>query len=209
MTTTQQDHPNGYWKYADFISSDPELSIYRQFRRLSSQNLLYLQAELRVLEDDFDRFKEEDVKGEQQQQLPNHPYLLARSFEELQADSESNSESSNLSKERMQKIMKTRQVMKEYRLYMKLHLIHLPVLTALDEALILEVQVQNLPKPCRRVRTVAKTWFERKRPLVGLDFDLFDDKLEEDLVALKPAKGQDRLSILLQEHLGGIIQVRS
>lgn len=84
----------------------------------------------------------------------------------------------------------------------------MPLLTTLDKALMLEAQVQSLPKPCRRVRTVAKTWFERNRPLVGLDYDLFDDELKEDFVALKPAQGQDRLSIFLQEHLGGIIQVR-
>ncbi|KAF8253786.1 hypothetical protein K440DRAFT_618263 [Wilcoxina mikolae CBS 423.85] len=192
MTTTNQSYPNGYGKFADLISRDPELSIYRQFSRLSAQNLLYLQSELRALEDDFDRFKADDIKGERQQQLPNKPYLLGRSFEELQADSKSNSASRNTSKERIKKIMRARRVMKEYH-----------------EALVLEAQVLSLPKPSRRVRTVAKTWFEQKRPLVGLDFDLFDDELEEDLVALKPAQGQDRLSIFLQEKLGGIIQTRS
>jgi len=123
MTTTNQDYPNGFRKYADLISRDSELSIYRQFRWLSSQNLLYLQAELRVLEDDFDRFKAEDIKGEQKQQQPEDPYLLARSFEELQADSKSNSGSSNISRERLEKIMKTRQVMKEYRSYINLTLL--------------------------------------------------------------------------------------
>lgn len=41
---------NGYTKLASFISSHPELAIFRRFGTLNAQNLLYLQAELVHLE---------------------------------------------------------------------------------------------------------------------------------------------------------------
>jgi len=78
-------------------------------------------------------------------------------------------------------------------------------LTALDEALKLEAEVLNFSNPTPRVIKILKTWFQWNSPLLGLDYDLFDN--EKDLVALKPAQGQDRLSVFLQERLGGVLQV--
>lgn len=78
-------------------------------------------------------------------------------------------------------------------------------LTALDEALKLEAEVLNFSNPTPRVIKILKTWFQWNSPLLGLDYDLFDN--EKDLVALKPAQRQDRLSVFLQERLGGVLQV--
>jgi hypothetical protein len=72
---------------------------------------------------------------------------------------------------------------------------------------LLESQVLSLQKPCRRVMKVSKEWFKFNKPLLGLDWNIFDD--EDDMVALRPAQGQDRLSVYLQEHFGGLLQVGS
>ncbi|KAF8534925.1 hypothetical protein BDD12DRAFT_894693 [Trichophaea hybrida] len=161
MAIPNGDYPNGFSKYADFISKDPEQSVYRRYRRLSSLNLLYLQAELRVLEDDLSRLDFEDLKA--QQHAPDDAHLLARSYDAFLADLEAgaSSPSSAASLEKMRKIKRLRELMKEY-----------------------------LP-------------FQWNSPLLGLDYDLFDN--EKDLVALKTAQGQDRSSIFLLEHLGDVL----
>jgi hypothetical protein len=41
---------DGYVDFAEFIASDAQLSIFRQFRSLAARNLLYLEAELQLLE---------------------------------------------------------------------------------------------------------------------------------------------------------------
>jgi hypothetical protein len=114
MATPNRDYPNGFSKYAEFISRDPEQSVYRRYRHLSSLNILYLQAELRVLEDDLDHLDSKDLKA--QQQMPDDAHLLARSFDALLADSEASasSPSSAASLEKMKKIRRLRDLMKEY-----------------------------------------------------------------------------------------------
>ncbi|KAF8247933.1 hypothetical protein K440DRAFT_600588 [Wilcoxina mikolae CBS 423.85] len=187
MATPHRDYPNGFSRYADFISRDPEQSVYRRYRRLSSLNILYLQAELRLMEDDLYRLDSEHLTA--QQQAPHDAHLLSRSFDALLSDSEAgaSSPSSAASLEKMKKIRRLRELMKEYH-----------------EALKLEAEILNLSNPNPRVTKILKTWFLWNSPLLGLDHDLFDD--EKDLVALKPAQGQDRLSVFLQERLGGILQ---
>lgn len=50
----------GYAKLGLLIGDFPEVSVLRRFSALSVQNLLYLQAELRILELDLRKFAEED-----------------------------------------------------------------------------------------------------------------------------------------------------
>jgi hypothetical protein len=109
-------YPNGYSRYADIISRDPELSVYRRFRRLSARNLLYLQSELRLLEEDLDRFDKEDQPAEAAARSQQQPYLLARSYDKLMADSQdASSPTKQASQDRINAITRLRAVMKEYR----------------------------------------------------------------------------------------------
>ncbi|MCJ1388660.1 hypothetical protein MMC18_001509 [Xylographa bjoerkii] len=50
----------GYTDFAQYIASDEELSIYRRFGSLGARNILYLQAELQVLEAELQRLDDED-----------------------------------------------------------------------------------------------------------------------------------------------------
>ena len=57
---------NGYPSLADFIAKDKErsTSIYRSYHRLTSRNLLYLEAELFDLEKRQDELDEQDLTGD-------------------------------------------------------------------------------------------------------------------------------------------------
>ena len=50
----------GYEKLADFMSAYPENAIFRTFRALNIQNLLYLQAEITRLEKELQEIATED-----------------------------------------------------------------------------------------------------------------------------------------------------
>jgi hypothetical protein len=96
---------NGYPSAAAFIASDPDhaFSIYNSFHRLSSRNLLYLEAELFELQK---RQDDMDVRGSR-----GDPDTLQcfRSWRKLSTSSDT------YQVERMDLIMKIRTKLKEYR----------------------------------------------------------------------------------------------
>jgi hypothetical protein len=51
----------GYAKIASRIAAHPELGIYRRFRALNAQNILYFQAELHGLEQELQQYAAEDA----------------------------------------------------------------------------------------------------------------------------------------------------
>ena len=57
------DRVKGYPKLAGQIELRPELAIFRRFGSLNAENLLYLQAELSLLEDDLQRQQLEDNRS--------------------------------------------------------------------------------------------------------------------------------------------------
>jgi len=65
MRRSKRLYVNGYPSLAAFIASDKEqsASVYRSYRRLTSRNLLYLEAELFELERQLDEFDEEDLRN--------------------------------------------------------------------------------------------------------------------------------------------------
>ncbi|KAH0551488.1 hypothetical protein GP486_007298 [Trichoglossum hirsutum] len=156
---------------AAFIASDPELAVYRRFDRLATRNLLYLQSELLHLESKLDGFDEEDRKRDVGDDLR----ASARVWEVLARKGNEHD------RERMELVLRSRQVLDEY--YKLLH--HHRSLLALEQ-------------PHTRVLNALKKWFGRfgKPTLFGPDENLFIDL--KDLVALRPAQGQDRLSLLLR-----------
>ena len=66
MQNPRRVYVNGYPSLADFIASDKEqsASVYRSYQRLTSRNLLYLEAELFELERQQDELDSLDLKGD-------------------------------------------------------------------------------------------------------------------------------------------------
>lgn len=112
---TPKEFLEGYADFAEFIASDDDLSIYRRFRPLSARNLLYLQAELQVLEA---RLRDLDEKSKAE---IDNGRNLGEKMEILQAarDWESFVRKAELGDERQMEKLKVvveiRRVMKEYR----------------------------------------------------------------------------------------------
>ena len=58
--------PEGYPKLAALQGTYPQLGIYRRFSTLNARNLLYLQAELVILEANLNQFTKKDCVSEDQ-----------------------------------------------------------------------------------------------------------------------------------------------
>jgi hypothetical protein len=105
MAHNERRFINGFPAVADLIASDPDhsASVYRCFHRLSSRNLLYIEAELLRLEKQQDDFDLEDSFQD--------PGTLQcfRSWEMLCSSQEPRQ------KKRVELIMKIQEKLKEYR----------------------------------------------------------------------------------------------
>lgn len=97
----------GFSSLAAYIADDKDksISIYRAFQRLSSRNLLYLEAELLELELQQDYFDDQLLQADAETQR------WARSWKSLVTGSRENTKA----QQRIDLIMKIRQVMKAYR----------------------------------------------------------------------------------------------
>ncbi|KAH0553471.1 hypothetical protein GP486_006457 [Trichoglossum hirsutum] len=179
----------GFSDFAAYIASDAELAIYRRFDRLSARNLLYLQSELLELERAVDAFDEEDLREQQGPDIDEA--RVARRWEEF-VELSGNREKEG---KKMKIIKEVRRVMKEY---------HTDDL-APDLALLLQSQVLKLEDPDSRPLEAIKTFFSRNRPLLGNGHRLLDEA--DDLTALKPALGRDRVSRFLQDYCGWLFAV--
>lgn len=106
MMSTNIPRFSGYATFSQFIVSDSELSLYRDFQALSSRNLLYLQSRLTELEKKLKEFDEEDSE-----QLNTEILLSAKCWETFSARSKEHPRE----KERMETILEIQVKMKEYR----------------------------------------------------------------------------------------------
>ena len=66
---------DGYSKLAELYGQKPEVAIFKRFGRLNAENLLFLQAELLLLEQELKEIIAEDLRSENEQVR-----LYARSF---------------------------------------------------------------------------------------------------------------------------------
>ena len=77
----------------------------------------------------------------------------------------------------------------------------------IDELLTAQSEVLKLSSPADRVKNVLTHWLDQEQCLVGLgESAYFED--HKDLVALRPAKGEDRLSQFMRDHCGNWMKVR-
>jgi hypothetical protein len=60
-TYVADDHYDGYARTAHLMAKYPEFAIFRQFKRLNCQNLLYLQAQILYQEEEIDRLARRDA----------------------------------------------------------------------------------------------------------------------------------------------------
>ena len=163
-----------YPSFANFIASDPELSVFRRFDSLSSRNLLYLQSELLDLQAQIAEFDQEDYNEKN-----GNVILSAKCWETFAVRAEEHPREN----ERMETIRRIRVVMKEYQ-----------------EALVLRSQVLSLQKPSDRVFGVFSQWFRTRKPFTGNGKQLL--KEQNDFVALGSIKEQDRLSKIIHDLAG-------
>jgi hypothetical protein len=104
--------PVGYEKIALLMSKDEDLGIFRQFRVLNAQNLLYLQAELHALELEFRKQEKADLhSADQSRQFYARDYgTLSRVYEKSNT-SDKNSADENA---QMRLVLQIREKIKGY-----------------------------------------------------------------------------------------------
>jgi hypothetical protein len=104
----------GYVDFAEFIASDNQLSIYRRFSSLGARNLLYLQAELQLLQFELQTLDQADQAvltgsggGEEKKAVED----AAKVWECFKQQAKHNPRQA----EKMRMILKLRSLMDEYR----------------------------------------------------------------------------------------------
>lgn len=102
----------GYADFSKYISSDDELFVFRRFGALGARNLLYLQAELQMLEARLDQLDREDQKEldtlpEDRKKKIRYP---AKSWESFQVEARQDGRQ----KRKMEILLRLRPLMKEY-----------------------------------------------------------------------------------------------
>ena len=92
----------GHAKIATFMSQNTEFAIFRRFRKLNYQNLLYLQAELIHLERDLRELAERDSNDANRTFYCKDWWFLAQNEEEHD------------DREQWEKVLQIREKLKEY-----------------------------------------------------------------------------------------------
>ncbi|GES58894.1 hypothetical protein ATEIFO6365_0003017700 [Aspergillus terreus] len=156
----------GFADVARWIALDPdnETFIYRKFDELAAQNLLYLQAEILVLEKELNKLDVNDANSDDMDLRD-----AIRTWETLTQRYDANDEKA---RSRMDLVIRIREKLKEYH-----------------EALLLQSEIAKLNRPNQRVLDTYTQWFKKPYPALGgqaktfLDApqDLFADILQEEL----------------------------
>lgn len=112
--TSKKHRVNGYPSLAAFIASDEDqsTSIYRAFKRSSTRDLLYLEAEISELEAQQDAYDEQDLRGDLDAKkcATSWPEFFSRANDPRH-------------RERLEVVMKMRRLMRKYREYMNVVLV--------------------------------------------------------------------------------------
>ncbi|KAL4805153.1 hypothetical protein BDV18DRAFT_25436 [Aspergillus unguis] len=166
----------GFADVARWIALDPdsETFIYRKFDELAARNLLYLQAELLVLEKELDKLDRSDANSADMDLKD-----AIRTWETLTWRCDTNDKKAQ---DRMALILRTREKLKEYH-----------------EALLLQTEIMKLERPNKRVLEAYEKWFKKPYPALGGQAKKFLDS-PNDLIALNPSPESDYLSLFLRRH---------
>lgn len=161
----------GYAQAASFIATDKELAVYRRFDRTAARVLLVMQSEILSKQNRLDTLDGQDAKD------PNEKGFLSSAtiYEELQERDPRDEEKHNL-------LGELRKLLKEYY-----------------ELLSAQNEVLKFSSPPVRVKNALTGWLDNEQCFVGLGEQTYFEE-HNDLVALRPAKGEDRLSQFLRDH---------
>lgn len=180
-------HLTGFPSLAAFIASDQDktAAIFKRFNRLAARNLLHLQSELAELQARQDKLDQQELSGD----------LQSKQCSRNWADFCTAAASEARQMERMELAQNIRVTLKEYR-----------------KALLFESTLATLPPPTKRTLEAFRWHFFNGDPtgpdsfptLGGHSCDLFDDA--DDLMALRMAEDQDRLTAFVQNHLAFLFQ---
>ncbi|KAL9080457.1 MAG: hypothetical protein Q9157_000771 [Trypethelium eluteriae] len=158
----------GYAKIAQLMGAYPEFAIFRRFRTLNMQNLLYLQAELMHLETELAIIASDDNKHASRQAYPHDWWSMAHG----------QGESDNKQRE---VVLKIQEKLEKY-----------------NDALLKLSAVSDLPGPADHDLQFFRSWYERPKmgafPLYGLDRNAWSLENEHDLTAVMARKAPDSFS---------------
>ena len=165
--------PNrGYAQCADFIATDKELAVYRRFDRPAARCLLQLQSRIQHFQEQLDTIDKSEATDEDEKR-----HLAASTIiEELPIPHSANDDQKQKIYDDMAITLKT----------------YYDLLAAQSTILKMET-------PAERVKEALNIFLTRSRCLVGLGSRVYSQG-QADLVALRPAKGEDRLSQFLRDH---------
>jgi len=109
-----RENLQGFAEFSHFIASDYSLSIYRKFATLGARNLLYLQAELQLLEIQLNELDEADkaiIGSSNDSGEKLRAETAARSWEDLKQQANDGDEKQA---GKLRIIYRIRKLMKEY-----------------------------------------------------------------------------------------------
>ncbi|KIM96142.1 hypothetical protein OIDMADRAFT_183557 [Oidiodendron maius Zn] len=159
----------GYSKIAALMSCHGEFAIFRRFKKLNFQNLLYLQAELTHLEADLKEVAVRDQADPNRAIYSKHWWYLAQSEEDHD------------DREQWEKVIQIREKLKEY-----------------NEHLQQVVFLSSLQAPKSYDLNFIRQWLKRPKmgnfPILGPDHDSWSTPHADDLLAIRRRESSDPLS---------------
>ncbi|KAF2261205.1 hypothetical protein CC78DRAFT_546846 [Lojkania enalia] len=179
-----QDVVVGYPMLAAKMELQPEVSLYRRFGGLNARNLLYLQAEIAILEKDLYEFEVEDNKDN----LGEKRYYAESWFWLSQSQNDGDTKQLNT-------VLKLRELLSQYSVKVRS-----------DQALIHQSTLLKLQEPdewdlsdIQKFLASSKMRVHDRLALIGNDSGFWGSILDPksyapDLVALKPRQRQDLFS---------------
>ena len=170
---------SGYAQLADFISTDKELAVYRRFDKPAARCLLRLQSRIQHLHERLDAIdRAETSASDEKGQLAASTLVEERQLPHNAKDGE---------KETIYADLTT--TIKTYY-----------------DLLAAQSTILTMESPANRVKGVLYSYLNRWRCLNGLGERAYREG-DSDLVALRPAKGEDRLSQFLRDHCTSLFKV--
>ncbi|KAK5651990.1 hypothetical protein OQA88_10893 [Cercophora sp. LCS_1] len=163
----QQDTPNGYKELAGYIEDSPENAAFQSFKDLYVENLLYQQAEIKVLAGELDGIQQLD----RAQPPPRGHYH--RDWRRLRESVErgGHGQTGGHDGTQLRKIRQLRTALDEY--CTSQHFKYLGDLGNVDESLFRYEKVLKMGHPHRRTLASMFEWI--KRPSLGNAMILSDD----------------------------------
>ncbi|KAF2441486.1 hypothetical protein P171DRAFT_497717 [Karstenula rhodostoma CBS 690.94] len=180
----------GYPKLAGQIGLRPELAIFRRFGALSSENLLYLQAELVLLERKLEEQQKVDNESDHERKTK-----YALNWYQLKHSAEHGDTV------QLDLVLRIRKVLKQYSMRTHIRSRRTLLTTKLDDALVRQAQILSFSKPDRKDLTFLQNYLHADLglSLCGPDATLWGSfhrrqDHSPDLVTLCPRTAEDPFS---------------